>query len=333
MAPNVSSARQDGFVSEVSLEEEEERENLDFSNFRRLRAGKRISDLYDEQFLRFCKWMRADIHAHFDPDTFRAVNRHEVFSFAFNYFLLATAYLAAFTLLPSSAEILWGPLLMVGALSMFAREQVVHARMHYAFNMTDWPWLDAAVDTLLMVFTGVSKEAFYRRHVDEHLTDVSNVARVFGEAWLPFDDLPAVWWAQPWKHIMLTLNRERQRHERYNFRQLVVECVGLHLFLAAVVAELLLAKSHFFLVYHMIPCTLTLGARLMTGMFTHSGIDRRNSFNSCGLFDESEAIGLFAVTLWLINLLSWRGVSNHAVHHGYSQCPIRLVNGMPSLPD
>lgn len=311
----------------ASVEAEEERENLDYSNFRRLHAGKKISDLYEPEFLRFCKWMRGDVHARYDPDSFRAINRREVFSLAGNYVLLLVAYVAARWSFPASWELAWGPALFCFALSAFRGEQMVHARMHYIFDMTGWPWLDAVVDALLMPLTGVSKEAFYRRHVDEHLADVSNVARVFGEAWLPFDDLPAVWWLKPWLLVRLLLDGPRLQRERFSRRQLLVEAAGLFGSLAVCAGELALYGSHFVLVYHMLAYSVTLGARLMTGMFTHSGVDRRNSFNSCGLFDEREHAGLFTVTIWLINALSDRGLSNHPVHHGYSQCPISIVNG------
>jgi len=77
-------------------------------------------------------------------------------------------------------------------------------------------------------------------------------------------------------------------------------------------------------------------------MLTHSGVDARNSFNSCGLFDVTKATGLFKVSVGLIEWASNYGLrcsnlmiilyndniallSAHAIHHAYSQCPVPIL--------
>jgi len=68
------------------------------------------------------------------------------------------------------------------------------------------------------------------------------------------------------------------------------------------------------------------GAQVMGAMIAHSGIDKRNSFNSNGLFDWREAKGLFQVTLFVVDLFANGGCSNHGIHHAHTQLPLYLLN-------
>jgi len=68
------------------------------------------------------------------------------------------------------------------------------------------------------------------------------------------------------------------------------------------------------------------GAQVMGAMIAHSGIDKRNSFNSNGLFDWREAKGLFQVTLFVVDLFANGGCSNHGIHHAHTQLPLHLLN-------
>jgi len=68
------------------------------------------------------------------------------------------------------------------------------------------------------------------------------------------------------------------------------------------------------------------GAQVMGAMIAHSGIDKRNSFNSNGLFDWREAKGLFQVTLFVVDLFANGGLSNHGIHHAHTQLPLHLLN-------
>ena len=90
--------------------------------------------------------------------------------------------------------------------------------------------------------------------------------------------------------------------------------------------ELLFCQSCFLLVFHMGPGVIFHGAQVMGAMIAHSGIDKRNSFNSNGLFDWREAKGLFKVTLFVVDLFAAGGCSNHGIHHAHSQLPLHLIN-------
>jgi len=119
----------------------------------------------------------------FTLDDFRALNRREVLKDLGLMAATALAIVGLHVSLPAWTEWLWGPVLFMQCVLVFRRQTFLHARMHYVANMTGWPVLDWAVDGLLMLLLGMSKDAFYRRHIDEHLSHISNMARVFGEDW------------------------------------------------------------------------------------------------------------------------------------------------------
>lgn len=60
-------------------------------------------------------------------------------------------------------------------------------------------------------------------------------------------------------------------------------------------------------------------------MLSHSGIDKRNSFDSNGIFDEN-CPGLFSVMIWLLNNLANMFPINHGIHHAYTQLPLEVIN-------
>ena len=241
--------------------------------------------MFERDFLKFCRHMRERVHARHPASTFRAVNRAEVLRDLAGYAAVALAYALLWTQARAWFAV-WALPLFCAAVYVYRREQLVHGRMHYIRNLTGWPWLDFVVDALLIVLTGISVQAFYRRHIDEHLSFVSNYARVFGDDWQPFDDLPAVFWAKPWKLFVVAADSARVKRDGFHRGHMIWEGVAVSAYLAALVAELVLARSCFLLLFHMLPYLLTATARLTTGMLTHSGLDPRNSFNSCGLFDE-----------------------------------------------
>jgi len=78
--------------------------------------------------------------------------------------------------------------------------------------------------------------------------------------------------------------------------------------------------------FHFGPDLVYHGAQAIGAMLAHSGIDKRNSFDSNGFFDWREAKGLFSVTLFVVDLFGNGGVSNHGIHHSHSQLPLTLIN-------
>jgi hypothetical protein len=335
-------AEEEAAVSASAVFDKESEEADDFREYARLRPDKAAAaaagsgdstrgalgtvghSMFERDFLRFCRYLRARVHERHPASTFRAINRYEVLRDLTGYVVVAVAYALLWTL-ARAWFLTWAGPLFVLAVYVYRREQLVHGRMHYIRNLTGWPWLDRVVDASVIVLTGVSVQAFYRRHIDEHLSFVSNYARVFGDDWQPFDDLPAVFWAQPWKLLRVALDGARAKRDGFHRGHMLWEAVAVHVYLAGLITELVWARSCFLLCFHMLPYLLTVTARLTTGMLTHSGLDPRNSFNSCGLFDERDARGLFRVMVWLVNLLSDGGLSAHPIHHGYSQAPVSTI--------
>lgn len=60
-------------------------------------------------------------------------------------------------------------------------------------------------------------------------------------------------------------------------------------------------------------------------MISHSGIDKRNSFDSNGIFDHN-CQGLFKVMIWLLNNVANMFPINHGIHHAYTQLPLEVIN-------
>lgn len=300
-------------------------ESQDFKEYARLRPSKAIeSSMFERDFVQFCRWLRAKVHAKHPASTFRDINRHTLYRDLLGYAFIAVAYWTLW-FVASSYTWVWSPPLFVAALYVYRREQLVHARMHYIRNMTGVPLLDRFVDASLIILTGISVQAFYRRHIDEHLSFISNHARVFGSDWQPFDDLPAVFWAKPWSLFRVALDADRCKRDGFHRGHLLWEGIAVHLYLAAVIGELYVGRSCYLFAFHLVPYLITVAARLTTGMLTHSGLDSRNSFNSCGLFDHRTARGLFRIMVLLINTLSDDALSAHPIHHGYSQAPLATL--------
>eukprot|EP00002_Diphylleia_rotans_P018633 TRINITY_DN3607_c0_g2_i2.p1 TRINITY_DN3607_c0_g2~~TRINITY_DN3607_c0_g2_i2.p1 ORF type:complete len:460 (+),score=89.76 TRINITY_DN3607_c0_g2_i2:239-1618(+) len=285
---------------------------------------RELTDLFDKEFLDFGYWLRKEIGKSYTRKDFQQINKRESIITFIQFLVLIASYIALHNY-ANEHRPLWRYPLFALAIVIFQNEQMVHTRMHWAGDMTGCHAFDLIIDSSIMMLTGFSKEAFRRRHVDEHMAEISNVARLFGEAWLPFLDLPAIWYLRPTDLVRLLLDKKRCDQLEFSRSQILVEAISLHLYLFCLMFELYLG-SNFLLCYHLCPMLLVMTARLMTGMFTHSGIDRRNSFNSCGLFDHRDAKGLFKVTIWWINLLTDWGLSNHSIHHGHAQCPISIIN-------
>jgi len=69
-----------------------------------------------------------------------------------------------------------------------------------------------------------------------------------------------------------------------------------------------------------------MSATVCAATICHSGVDRRNSFDSNGLFDADSAEGLFACHLRLLCWVGDSGVHNHGIHHAFTQLPLSILN-------
>jgi hypothetical protein len=125
---------------------------------------------------------------------------------------------------------------------------------------------------------------------------------------------------------MLFLDVEYCRRENLSRQQLMTEMIGFYTYLTLMIYEILFSETCFLLCFHMGPGVVYHGAQVMGAMIAHSGIDKRNSFNSNGLFDWREAKGLFQVTLFVVDLFANGGCSNHGIHHAHTQLPLHLLN-------
>jgi hypothetical protein len=189
--------------------------------------------------------------------------------------------------------------------------------------------LDRLIDTTMVPLTGMSKESYRRRHVSAHYADVGNVARVFSDVWLPFISFPALYYARPWRMLTTVLDKEFCVKQKLNRYQLVIETIGLYTYLIATVVELFYYKSFYLFGFHMLPLMLYQGAVLGSAAFAHSGIDKRNSFDSNGLFDPDTLPakqGLLAFSMRFIGVVGNWAVLNHGIHHAFTQLPLEIIN-------
>jgi len=115
------------------------------------------------------------------------------------------------------------------------------------------------------------------------------------------------------------------RKEKMNRNQLIIEMFVLYTYMIALFVELFYG-SFWLLCFHMIPLMYFSSTQIISATLAHSGIDKRNSFNSNGLFDPDECKGLFRVSLTVLGLIGNWGVINHAIHHAYSLLPLCVVN-------
>jgi len=143
--------------------------------------------------------------------------------------------------------------------------------------------------------------------------------------WLPFITLPPVFYLQPHKIWMMAMDKEYCDKEKLNRTQLFIEAIGLYIYLTALFVELYLG-SYWLFVFHMCPLLLYHASQIMSATLAHSGIDKRNSFNSNGMFDPDTASGLFALSLRMFCWIGNWGPVNHGFHHAFSQLPLEIIN-------
>jgi hypothetical protein len=125
--------------------------------------------------------------------------------------------------------------------------------------------------------------------------------------------------------VKVALDKEFCAREKLNRTQLFIETIGLYLYLIGMVTELYYG-SYWMLCFHMIPLLIFHASQILAATISHSGLDKRNSFNSNGMFDYDTAEGLWATSLWLCCLVGNGGPINHGIHHAFSQLPLDIIN-------
>jgi hypothetical protein len=281
--------------------------------------------MYDEDFKHFSKWVRSYYGKKYPRSKLREINYHGCLKFAGSFMLSIAMYVVLHSYFSAYAKIWFLPFWLFNLFFVVSKEEVVHARSHWTTNMTGSLLLDNVVDWSMMAFCGTSKESFRRRHIAAHYADVANVARIFSDVWLPFITLPPIFYFQPHRIIKIFLDVEYCKREKLSRAQIFVEIIGLYSYLVALAYELY-NGSYFLVAFHMTPLLYFHAGNFLGASICHSGIDKRNSFNSNGLFDHETATGLFQVSLYCVNYASDFTVANHGIHHAFTQLPLSVIN-------
>eukprot|EP01099_Mayorella_cantabrigiensis_P009044 TRINITY_DN96_c0_g1_i2.p1 TRINITY_DN96_c0_g1~~TRINITY_DN96_c0_g1_i2.p1 ORF type:complete len:510 (+),score=122.41 TRINITY_DN96_c0_g1_i2:79-1608(+) len=281
--------------------------------------------VWDPQFLEFSKWVRKTYFKDIGIEEMQTMNRIGFYKMFASLTLQFSIYWVLYWTVPEYFWLWSVPLFMLNCyLVQFG--EIIHTRAHWPKKMTGSDQMDALVDSVAIIITGTSKEGFRRRHIAAHYSDVGNLSRIFSDVWIPFTQFPSTFYIYPHKLLLLFLDVEYCRRENLSRQQLLIEMIGFYSYLSLMLYELLFCNSCFLLIFHMGPGVLYHGAQVMGAMVSHSGIDKRNSFNSNGLFDWREAKGLFQVTVFMVDLFANGGASNHGIHHAHTQLPVALIN-------
>jgi fatty acid desaturase len=282
-------------------------------------------NVWDPQFLEFSKWLRKTYFKDIGIQEMQKMNRENFFKMVTSVFFQISIYWVLYFTIPQYFY-LWALPLFVFNCYLIQFGEIIHTRAHWPKKMTGSEQMDSLVDTVAIIITGTSKEGFRRRHIAAHYSDVGNLSRIFSDVWIPFSQFPSTFYIYPHKLLMLFMDVEYCRRENLSRQQLMVEMIGFYSYLSLMIYEVLFCDSCFLLVFHMGPGVIYHGAQVMGAMIAHSGIDKRNSFNSNGLFDWREAKGLFKVTLFVVDLFACGGCSNHGIHHAHTQLPLHMIN-------
>jgi len=199
-------------------------------------------------------------------------------------------------------------------------------RAHSPRNLTGVRLFDRIIDVMGLVSCGVSTNVFKRRHLAAHYNDVGNLSRLFSTVWLTFDDLPASYYLKPYLLVKFLCDKEFCKNEKIDRRLLLLETLFFYAYYAVMICEIVVFHSYFILAFNMLPGLLIAASQILGAIIVHSGIDKRNSFDSNGIFDPKKLTGLFAVSAWFNGLLSGRFVVNHGIHHAYPPLPLTIIN-------
>lgn len=299
----------------------------EFEDFKVLGDLERIDrkELFDEQFMDFVRWIKKDVFSRYTKADFQRIERNNFLRLVIGNIGLLAAYLLGRTYLPEH-PVLWGMPLFAMAVWVMRYAGVIHMRAHSPRNLTGVKLFDRMIDVLGLVTCGVSTNVFKRRHLAAHYNDVGNVSRLFSTVWLTFDDLPACYYLKPYLLIKFLLDKEFCRVEKIDRRLLAIETVFFYVYYASLVLELVVLHSYFLLLCNLLPGVLIAASQILGAIMVHSGVDKRNSFDSNGIFDPKQLTGLFAVSVRFNSLLSDNFIVNHGIHHAYPPLPLSIVN-------
>jgi len=281
--------------------------------------------MYDDDFKHFSKWIRNYYSKKYTRPQLRELNMKSTINFLLAFAMSCTIYWILYKYFLDYVKIWFVPFWLFNLLYVVTKEEVVHMRAHWTTNMTGSQLMDSLIDWSMMTFTGASKESFRRRHIAAHYADIGNAARLFSDVWLPFVTLPPVFYFKPNMLMKMYFDIEYCKRERLNRDQLFIELIGLWSYIGATLYELW-NGSFFLLCFHMSPLLYYHAGVILSASVCHSGIDKRNSFNSNGLFDPDTCPGLFKLSLWFMCLCGSYTIVNHGIHHAYTQLPLEIVN-------
>lgn len=105
----------------------------------------------------------------------------------------------------------------------------------------------------------------------------------------------------------------------------MIELVGLWSYIGATFYELW-HGSFYLLCFHMLPLLYFHAGVILSASVCHSGVDKRNSFDSNGMFDPDTCPGLFKLSLYFMCYCGGYTIVNHGFHHAYTQLPCEIIN-------
>lgn len=307
-------------VSQTSLANE-------FEDFKVLGDLQRLDrkELFDDQFMDFVRWIKKDVFSRYTRADFQRLERNNFIRLVLGNIALLSTYLLCRSLLPEH-PVLWGAPLFLMALWVMRYAGVIHMRAHSPRNLTGVPLFDRMIDVLGLVTCGVSTNVFKRRHLAAHYNDVGNVSRLFSTVWLTFDDLPACYYLKPYLLLKFLFDKEFCQREKINRWLLAIETVFFYAYYVALVCEIVVLHSYFLLLCNLLPGVVIAASQILGAIMVHSGVDRRNSFDSNGIFDPKQLTGLFALSVRFNSLLSDNFIVNHGIHHAYPPLPLSIIN-------
>src|SRR5207244_5947119 len=100
-----------------------------------------------------------------------------------------------------------------------------------------------------------------------HYNDIGNFSRLFSQAWLTFDDLPACYYLKPYLLIKFLFDKKFCEAEKIDRRLLLIETLLFYGYYAAMIYELFALHSYFLLVFHMFAVLLIASSQFLGDVF------------------------------------------------------------------
>jgi len=328
VAEGISDGANDKYISSAVDENSVGPVKTDEDDFKLLQA-RPVDEIFDQDFKNFALWMRKTYGAKYSLPVMRRMNRDLFIKLILANAASISVYVLLRTHFMPYVALWFLPMLLFNVLYVVRYMEIAHVRTHWTTNMTGSLTLDKFIDSVMISLTGMSKESYRRRHVVAHYADVGNVARMFSDVWFPFITFPALYYFRPWKLMFLVMDKKFCEKERLNRSQLFVEAIMLYIYMITVGVEIFKYHSFYLLCFHMLPLILFQACQVMSASIAHSGIDKRNSFNSNGCFDP-DTLGpndtMFKIFMWTLGIMGNWAVVNHGLHHAFTQLPLEIVN-------